>query len=174
MDWPGSDNLVVIWNVGTGEPTVVIDSHPDLVYSACWNWEGSKLLTTCKDKKIRIIDPRTGNVDEVWIENCFEIVCSTIYSTCVPFTGSDLSRRIESNASNLPAQRTRLYDWFLQDVRKAVLASGAQSFERSYRYGRTGHVERCHVPALRCRYQHGLPLREGNVALQLIWSEFCI
>ena len=57
--------MVVIWNVGTGEPTVVIDSHPDLVYSACWNWEGSKLLTTCKDKKIRIIDPRNGNVDEV-------------------------------------------------------------------------------------------------------------
>lgn len=61
----GSDNLVVIWNVGTGEPTVVIDSHPDLVYSACWNWDGSKLLTTCKDKKIRIIDPRNGGVDEV-------------------------------------------------------------------------------------------------------------
>lgn len=62
----GSDNLVVIWNVGTGEPTIVLDVHPDLVYSACWNWDGSKLLTTCKDKKIRIIDPRNGNVDEVW------------------------------------------------------------------------------------------------------------
>jgi coronin-1B/1C/6 len=60
----GSDNIVVIWNVGTGEPTVVIESHPDLVYSACWNWDGSKLLTTCKDKKIRVIDPRSGNVDE--------------------------------------------------------------------------------------------------------------
>ena len=69
----GSDNLVVIWNVGTGEPTVVIDSHPDLVYSACWNWEGSKLLTTCKDKKIRIIDPRNGNVDEVF---CVKSSCS--------------------------------------------------------------------------------------------------
>ena len=61
----GSDNLVVLWNVGTGEPTVVIESHPDLVYSACWNWDGSKLLTTCKDKKIRIINPRTGNIEEV-------------------------------------------------------------------------------------------------------------
>lgn len=58
--------MVVIWNVGTGEPTIVLDVHPDLVYSACWNWDGSKLLTTCKDKKIRIIDPRNGNVDEVW------------------------------------------------------------------------------------------------------------
>lgn len=52
--------------MGTGEPSLVIDCHPDLVYSACWNWDGSKLLTTCKDKKIRIIDPRSGAVDEVF------------------------------------------------------------------------------------------------------------
>ena len=61
----GSDNLVVIWNVGSGQPTIVIESHPDVIYSACWNWDGSKLLTTCKDKKIRIIDPRNGNIEEV-------------------------------------------------------------------------------------------------------------
>ena len=60
----GSDNLVVIWNVGTGEPTVVIDAHPDLVYSACWNWDGSQFLTTCRDKRIRILNPRTGHVVE--------------------------------------------------------------------------------------------------------------
>ncbi|KAJ1524470.1 hypothetical protein ONE63_010966 [Megalurothrips usitatus] len=60
----GSDNQVVIWNVGTGEMLVHIDCHPDIVFSACWNWDGSQLLTTCKDKKMRIIDPRTGEVDE--------------------------------------------------------------------------------------------------------------
>lgn len=60
----GSDNLVVVWNLDESSPQVVIDCHPDLVYSACWNWEGSKLLTTCKDKKIRIIDPRSGDVEE--------------------------------------------------------------------------------------------------------------
>ncbi|XP_065367029.1 coronin-1C-A isoform X2 [Calliphora vicina] len=59
----GSDNQVVIWNVGTGEILVHIDSHPDIVYSACFNWDGSKLVTTCKDKKIRIYDPRTGEVE---------------------------------------------------------------------------------------------------------------
>ncbi|XP_055850444.1 coronin-1C-A isoform X2 [Episyrphus balteatus] len=59
----GSDNQVVIWNVGTGDILVHIDSHPDIVYSACFNWDGSKLVTTCKDKKIRIIDPRTGEVE---------------------------------------------------------------------------------------------------------------
>lgn len=42
---------------------VEIDCHPDIVYSACFNWDGSKLLTTCKDKKIRIINPRTGEIE---------------------------------------------------------------------------------------------------------------
>lgn len=60
----GSDNLVIIWNVGTGEALVRIDCHPDVVYSACWNWDGSRLVTTCKDKKIRILDPRSGEVLE--------------------------------------------------------------------------------------------------------------
>ena len=46
----------------TGDSLIEIDCHPDIVYSACWNWDGSQLLTTCKDKKIRIINPRTGDV----------------------------------------------------------------------------------------------------------------
>lgn len=60
----GSDNLVIIWNVGTGEALVRIDCHPDVVYSACWNWDGSRLVTTCKDKKIRMLNPRSGEVLE--------------------------------------------------------------------------------------------------------------
>ena len=56
---------MVIWNVDAGIPTLVIDCHPDLVYSACWNWDGSKIVTTCKDKKLRIIDPRSGTTEEV-------------------------------------------------------------------------------------------------------------
>jgi coronin-1B/1C/6 len=59
----GSDNQVVIWNVGTGEVLLHIDCHPDIVFSACFNWDGSKLVTTCKDKKVRVIDPRTGEVE---------------------------------------------------------------------------------------------------------------
>ncbi|XP_029735516.1 coronin-1C-A isoform X2 [Aedes albopictus] len=58
----GSDNLIVIWNVGTGEVLVRIECHPDTIYSACWNWDGSQLVTTCKDKKIRILNPRSGEL----------------------------------------------------------------------------------------------------------------
>nr|CAD7462665.1 unnamed protein product [Timema tahoe] len=60
----GSDNQVVLWNVGTGDVILHLDCHPDIVYSASWNWDGSKLLTTCKDKKMRIINPHTGEVEE--------------------------------------------------------------------------------------------------------------
>lgn len=59
----GSDNQAVIWNVGTGDALVKIECHPDQIYSACWDWNGAKLVTTCKDKKIRLINPRTGEVE---------------------------------------------------------------------------------------------------------------
>lgn len=59
----GSDNQVVIWNVGTGEMLIHLDCHPDVVFSACFDWTGAKLMTTCKDKKIRIINPRTGEIE---------------------------------------------------------------------------------------------------------------
>ena len=28
------------------------------MYSGCWNWDGSEVLFTCKDRKIRRVDPR--------------------------------------------------------------------------------------------------------------------
>ncbi|KRZ16082.1 Coronin-like protein cor-1, partial [Trichinella zimbabwensis] len=56
----GGDLKLCLWNVGTGELLVQIAGHPDLIWSVDFNYDGSKLLTTCKDKKIRVIDPRTG------------------------------------------------------------------------------------------------------------------
>lgn len=39
-----------------------IDVHPDMIYSACWNRDGSRILTSCKDKTLRLLDPRKGTV----------------------------------------------------------------------------------------------------------------
>lgn len=38
----GSDNQVVIWNVGTAQALKSF-MLPDLVYSGCWNWDGSEV-----------------------------------------------------------------------------------------------------------------------------------
>ncbi|XP_076867420.1 coronin-1C-A isoform X4 [Brachyhypopomus gauderio] len=59
----GCDNVIMIWNVGTGESLISLDDvHPDVIYSACWNRNGTLICTACKDKKIRVIDPRKGKV----------------------------------------------------------------------------------------------------------------
>ncbi|XP_040472751.1 coronin-6 isoform X4 [Falco naumanni] len=65
----GCDNLVILWNVGTGEMLLALDDiHTDLIYNVGWNRNGSLLVTTCKDKKVRIIDPRKQQV----VANNFE------------------------------------------------------------------------------------------------------
>ncbi|KAM7069452.1 coronin-6 isoform 3-T3 [Molossus nigricans] len=65
----GGDNVIIIWNVGTGEVLLSLDDmHPDIIHSVCWNSNGSLLATTCKDKTLRIIDPRKGQV----VANNFE------------------------------------------------------------------------------------------------------
>lgn len=64
----GSDNKVLIWNCGTEEIITEVE-FPDLVLSISWNYIGNRLLTACKDKKLRIIDPRSGEILKVSISN---------------------------------------------------------------------------------------------------------
>jgi len=52
------------WNIGTGQAVVEISCHTDTIYSLAFNYDGSKFVTTSKDKKIRVIDARTGAVDQ--------------------------------------------------------------------------------------------------------------
>ncbi|XP_008198815.1 coronin-2B isoform X2 [Tribolium castaneum] len=58
----GFDHLVIIWDIEKGETVNVIDCHPDVIYSMSLNRDGSLLTTTCKDKKLRVIEPRSGIV----------------------------------------------------------------------------------------------------------------
>ncbi|KAI0986771.1 hypothetical protein GJ496_008487 [Pomphorhynchus laevis] len=39
-----------------------ISGHPDQIMSASWNYDGSLVLTTCRDKMIRVFDSRSGNI----------------------------------------------------------------------------------------------------------------
>lgn len=62
----GCDNVLCVWNVGTGELVYKLsDAHPDLIYSVSWNTDGSAICTVCKDKALRIIDPRRRSVLKV-------------------------------------------------------------------------------------------------------------
>ncbi|XP_060605093.1 coronin-1B-like isoform X3 [Ruditapes philippinarum] len=71
IEWhPTADNIIlsagldykcIIWNVEQAEPVNVINCHNDIIQSISWNREGSLFSTTCKDKTLRIIDPRVGD-----------------------------------------------------------------------------------------------------------------
>lgn len=58
----GFDYLLIVWNVSKASPVRIIDCHPDVIHSMSFNRDGSLLATTCKDKHLRIIDPRSGKV----------------------------------------------------------------------------------------------------------------
>ena len=60
----GADTKVIVWNVLDGEAVYTLD-HPDGVSCIAWNFNGSLLATTCKDKALRIYDPREQKVLQV-------------------------------------------------------------------------------------------------------------
>ncbi|XP_070618761.1 coronin-2B isoform X2 [Erythrolamprus reginae] len=58
----GYDYKVLIWNLDIAEPVKMIDCHSDVILCMSFNSNGSLLATTCKDRKLRVIEPRSGKV----------------------------------------------------------------------------------------------------------------
>jgi len=59
----GVDYAVKVWDIEKGQAVVSIDAaHADIIQSCEWNFNGSLLSTSCKDKKLRILDPRQQTV----------------------------------------------------------------------------------------------------------------
>ncbi|KAI2809222.1 hypothetical protein BLOT_000369 [Blomia tropicalis] len=58
----GADHLLIVWNTSRAEMVRIIDCHHEAIHSLSFNRSGSLLATTSKDKRIRIIDPRSGKV----------------------------------------------------------------------------------------------------------------
>ncbi|KAJ7393880.1 hypothetical protein OS493_003547 [Desmophyllum pertusum] len=57
------DSEVRIWDiVDDREAATILKGHPDTIFSLSFNYNGSLLASTCKDKKIRVIDPRAGKL----------------------------------------------------------------------------------------------------------------
>lgn len=55
-----ASNDVKIWDVNVQKSVLQSETHADMVQSFDWDWTGSTYATTCKDKKLRLFDPRSG------------------------------------------------------------------------------------------------------------------
>ncbi|KAK3944266.1 hypothetical protein QBC46DRAFT_350682 [Diplogelasinospora grovesii] len=51
------DLTIKIWDIGTGQNNVTL-KHPDIVQSLSWSANGAMLVTTSRDKKLRVWDVR--------------------------------------------------------------------------------------------------------------------
>eukprot|EP00019_Armaparvus_languidus_P001439 CAMPEP_0168598580 /NCGR_PEP_ID=MMETSP0420-20121227/11498_1 /TAXON_ID=498008 /ORGANISM="Pessonella sp." /LENGTH=871 /DNA_ID=CAMNT_0008635957 /DNA_START=159 /DNA_END=2774 /DNA_ORIENTATION=+ len=59
----GLDGSLRVFDVlGEKECVAVTDAHPDTVLSQTCDYQGSVYATSCKDRKLRLIDPRAGKV----------------------------------------------------------------------------------------------------------------
>ncbi|CAF3165610.1 unnamed protein product [Rotaria sp. Silwood2] len=58
----GSDMKIFIWNISKSTILSTIDCHSEVILSVAWNYNGSRIVTSCKDKMFRVINPRTGEV----------------------------------------------------------------------------------------------------------------
>lgn len=67
----------MIWNLDNDDPVIhspvrTIECHKDVILSMSFNTNGGLMATSCKDRKIRIIDPHNGRVLQVCI---FTVMC---------------------------------------------------------------------------------------------------
>ncbi|KAF6753380.1 microtubule binding protein [Ephemerocybe angulata] len=55
------DALVKLWDLANPEePRTVLSGHGDIIQSLTFNPTGTLLVTTCRDRKLRLFDPRAG------------------------------------------------------------------------------------------------------------------
>ena len=47
------------------KPFSDISCHGDQIQSLCWHGNSTLIATTCKDKKLRVLDPRASSVAQV-------------------------------------------------------------------------------------------------------------
>lgn len=58
-----TDFSVKIWDIEKGANNFTVEAqHTDLINAADWKSDGSLIATACKDKKLRIVDPRASKL----------------------------------------------------------------------------------------------------------------
>jgi len=57
-----TDLTVRLWDISNGQERVSLEGHTDAIQSVAWSWDGKLIITTCKDKKLRIYDARQKNI----------------------------------------------------------------------------------------------------------------
>ncbi|MGH0170630.1 UNVERIFIED_CONTAM: hypothetical protein FKN15_059419 [Acipenser sinensis] len=93
---------ILIWNLDIGEPVKMIDCHSDVILCMSFNTDGSLVATSCKDKKLRVIEPRSGRVLQ-------EANCKNHKVNRVVFLGN-MKRLLTTGVSRWNTRQIALWD----------------------------------------------------------------
>lgn len=134
-----------VWNLDDGEANLDIDLS-SVVWNASWSFKGDKIVTTCKDKMIRIYDARTGKliVEEKGHEGSkpqrgiFVMNDKFIFTTGFSrmsgreYAIRDASTLEELNIAELDTANGVLYPYYDHDTEMVYLAAKGDSVIRYY------------------------------------------
>jgi coronin-1B/1C/6 len=56
------DMTVKLWDITNGSNKQTMEGHTDVILGLGWNWDGSKFVTTAKDKQMNIYDAHSGQI----------------------------------------------------------------------------------------------------------------
>jgi coronin-1B/1C/6 len=145
------DFSVKIWDIATGQCKLTLEGPTDIIQSIAWNYDGSRLATTCKDKKNRIADPRSGKFEIIenghegvkgsrvlWVDDKVFTVGFSKGSEreYMLFDGSNLKQILRKGIDNSSGQLMPFYD---DDTKMIYLAGKGDGNIRYYEY--TGNDE---------------------------------
>ncbi|KAI8089305.1 uncharacterized protein BX664DRAFT_332680 [Halteromyces radiatus] len=57
-----TDLTIKLWDIEKGQEKQEITGHTEIIQSLAWNYNGSLLATTCRDKRLRIFDVRSNKI----------------------------------------------------------------------------------------------------------------
>jgi len=57
-----ADFTVKFWDVETGQAKNDVSGHADIIQSSAWDYTGAQYATASKDKKVRVLDPRSNSI----------------------------------------------------------------------------------------------------------------
>ena len=122
----------IVWNVEAAEPINVFSStHNDTIFSINWNREGSLFTTTCKDKRVRVLDPRLASV--AIVRALPHPPPPPLFSSPLPLfvvSGNAISSRLKSFQKCFPSQRSSLHVWLLQVTRTTTTYLGSRKYSK--------------------------------------------
>ncbi|KAK4313656.1 hypothetical protein Pmani_015011 [Petrolisthes manimaculis] len=75
----GYDYQILVWDTRRAALCITLDLHSDVIYSLSCNRDGSRIVTTSRDKRLRVIDPRSGKLLQEGVCHEGSKACKAVY-----------------------------------------------------------------------------------------------